>query len=288
MRYTSNPEMLDVYNRSSKFTFVSADITNPDVVAGLVKATDYVVHLAAETFVDSSIAGSRLFWEVNVLGTHELVEAVRRSAVQKLVHVSTDEVWGQALAPIRFVETSPYAPRNPYSASKAAADHLVRAAANTYGVPFNIVHFTNLYGPYQYPEKLIPKAIAYLMRGNKIPIYSDGSQEREWMHVDDAVTGLLSVLWDAPLGEAYALGGGECLTNMTVIQTLLRIMGGSEDDLVYVDDRPGHDFRYAVDASKAEAALGWSPRRKLLNDLPELVDWYRSDGAEWLRARMTS
>lgn len=282
--YTAIPERLAEYQQSPKFRFVKGDITDPTIMDELVAAADLVIHLAAETFVDKSIQGSRLFWEVNVMGTHNVVEACRRHQPQKLLHISTDEVWGHALGATRFTEQSRYRPRNPYAASKAAADHMVRAAATTYHLPYTIIHLTNLYGPFQYPEKLIPKSIINLMAGNKISVYGNGLQEREWMHVEDAVSGILAALWHAPAGESYALGSGQCLTNLGVLTMLLAHMGRSEADLEFVADRPGHDQRYAVDSTKAQTQLGWTATRELQRELPALIQWYQRH-TDWLEQR---
>jgi len=279
------PEQLDVYRSFPAFHFVEGSILGEELVTELLHTVDGVIHLAAETYVDKSIISSRPFWMTNVIGTLTLIEAACRSSLQKFVHVSTDEVWGQALGDVSFSENSPYRPRNPYAASKAAADHLVQSAGETYHLPHNIVHFTNLYGPFQHPEKLIPKTITHLMQGKKVPVFGKGAQMRAWLHVSDAVDGLLKVFWEAPVGEAFIVGSDICLQNIEVVSTILRLMDRSEESIAFVEDRPGHDFRYAVDCQKAHRLLGWTAEYSLMSALPSLIEWYQQNKV-WVEKRV--
>ncbi len=284
--YTSNPELLKDYNKVKKFRFVEGDIRDTDLVKELLKDKDYVIHLAAQTFVDNSINDSRIFFETNVLGTQSLLEAARASNIKKVIHVSTDEVWGEAMNGRSFTEKDVYNPRNPYSASKASSDHVVTSYGETYGINYNIVYLTNLVGPWQYPEKLIPSSIIKLILDTeKIKIYGDGKNIRTWLHVDDAINGILKVLKEAENKERYILGGKIEITNLELINKLLDLFGKSEYGIEFVSDRLGHDFRYAVDASKAKNILHWEPERGLDQILSETIDWYKLN-EEWWRKRI--
>lgn len=283
--YTSNPEILAELSKNNKFEFVRGDVRNEGLVSDLVSRHDHIIHLASETFVDKSIARSKDFFDVNVMGAHTVFEAARKSKIRKIVHASTDEVWGEAKPGTSFSESSPYAPRNPYSASKASADHLVRSFGETYGVPYNIVHFTNLYGPWQYPEKLIPKSIINLTQDRKISIYGDGQNIRVWLHVEDSINGLLRVLENGRDGESYALGSKDELTNMEVVRTLLEIFRKDEREIEFVADRPGHDLRYSVDYSKITRELGWEPQIEFREGVRDKVKWFKKHSDWWGRRR---
>lgn len=283
--YTSNPEIIPKLSKNSKFEFVRGDIRNEALINELASNHDHIIHLASETFVDKSIARSKEFFEINVMGTHAVFEAVRKAGIKKIVHASTDEVWGETKPGSSFTETSLYAPRNPYSASKASADHLVRAYGETYGIPYNIVHFINLYGPWQYPEKLIPKSIINLLEGRKVSIYGDGQNIRMWLHVEDSAIGLLRVLKEGKNGESYALGSKDELTNLEVVRTLLEFLGKDEREIEFMADRPGHDFRYSVDYSKIKRELGWEPNIIFREGLKQKVEWYRQNSDWWGRRR---
>ena len=283
LRYTANPEVIPDFSKNKKFEFVEGDIRDKDLVQRLVGRNDLIINLAAETFVDKSIASSRIFFEVNVLGTLSLLEASLNSSVIKFIQVSTDEVWGEAKQGMLFRETTPYAPRNPYAASKASADHVVRAFGETYGLPYNIVHFTNLYGPWQYPEKLIPLSIIRLLEGKKIQLYGDGRNIRTWLHVEDSISGLLRVIREGKKGESYALGSRDEKTNLELAKLLLSIFGKPETEIEFVEDRPGHDLRYAVDFSKIKRDLRWKPRVGFENGLKDKVEWFRQHSDWWGR-----
>lgn len=285
LRYTANPEVITDFSKNKKFEFVEGDIRNKDLVQRLVGRNDLVINLAAETFVDKSIASSRIFFEVNVLGTLSLLEASIDSEVKKFIQVSTDEVWGEAKQGMLFRETTPYAPRNPYAASKASADHMVRAFGKTYGLPYNIVHFTNLYGPWQYPEKLIPLSIVRLLEGKKIQLYGDGRNIRTWLHVEDSISGLLKVIREGKSAESYALGSHDEKANIEVARLLLSIFGKPETEIEFIEDRPGNDLRYAVDFSKIKRSLRWEPRVGFEDGLKDKIEWFRQHSDWWGRRR---
>lgn len=210
---------------------------------------------------------------------------MRLFGVTKLLQTSTDEVWGQVRPGEFFTESTPYAPRNPYAASKASADHMVRAFGETYGIPFNIVHFTNLYGPWQYPEKLIPVSIVKLLEGKKIQIHGEGNNIRTYLHVEDSIRGFLKVLKEGKPGESYALGTQDEKTNMEVARILLSVFGKSESEIEHVKDRPGNDMRYAVDYSKIKRELGWKPQIDFNDGIKDKIDWFRNHGDWWGRRR---
>lgn len=285
LRHTANPELIPNFSKSSKFKFINGDIRDQALVSNIVKENDIVINLAAETFVDNSIKNSKTFFETNVIGTHNLLEAVRSFGITKFLHTSTDEVWGQAKTNEFFTESTPYAPRNPYAASKASADHMVRAFGETYGIPFNIVHFTNLYGPWQYPEKLIPISIVRLLEDKKIQIYGEGNNIRTYLHVEDSIKGFMKVLKEGRVGESYALGTQDEKTNMEVARTLLSIFGKSENEIEHIKDRPGNDLRYAVNYSKIKHELGWEPQIDFNDGVKDKVEWFKKHGDWWGRRR---
>lgn len=283
---TSNPEILETAPLRERVDFFEIDIRDAEGVDRACEGADVLVHLAAETFVDRSLDAPGVFADVNVMGTLNLLRAARRHAIKRFVHVSTDEVFGHLESDGRFDEESPYLPRNPYSASKAASDHFVRAFGATWGLDFVMVHFTNLYGPYQYPEKLIPKAIARLKLGLPIQIYGDGSHVRGWLHVEDAADGLVQAMSRGASGASYIVGSQEECSNLDLARALLEIAGvDPARGISFVADRPGHDFRYAVDCSKARAELRWKPTRDLREGLRQTYAWYRASET-WLASRM--
>lgn len=285
LRYTSNPEILSRLERFGKLKFIKGDVKDCDLVKSLTKEKDYILHLAAQTFVDNSIKDSRIFFETNVLGTCSVFEAARLSKVRKVVLISTDEVWGEAKGNIKFTEKMPYNPRNPYSASKAASDHIATSFGETYGINYNIVYLTNLVGPWQYPEKLIPRSIINIMLNKKIDIYGDGKNVRNWLYVDDAIRGILLVLRKAKNKEKYILGSDIQITNLELIQLLLKLNKKGLKNLRFVEDRPGHDFRYAVDYSKVKSELGWEPRWDIIKMLSYTIKWFK-ENEKWWRKRI--
>ncbi|MEM7250600.1 MAG: dTDP-glucose 4,6-dehydratase [Pseudomonadota bacterium] len=283
--------------------FVEGDICDEGLVATLFATTpiDAVVHMAAESHVDRSIAEPHSFIQTNVLGTYHLLEAAREHWTANgdrhlFLHVSTDEVYGSLTAgDSPFTYDSPHRPNSPYSASKASADHLVRAWARTYGVPTAITHCSNNYGPWQWPEKLIPLIISNAIADQPLPIYGDGSQIRDWIHVLDHCDALLAVLQQGRRGETYLVGANNELSNLALVheicrhvdERLGRTAGTSARLITHVDDRPGHDIRYAIDAQKAERELNWRPTRSFDAGLREVVAWY-VDHQTWSNARRQS
>lgn len=284
LRTTANPENISCFSRSNKFEFIEGDIRDQSLVQNLVGKSDQVIHLAGETHVDKAIQNSRLFYEVNVLGTHTLLQASVDNKINKFLQISTDEVWGHSLHGVVFSEISPYAPRNPYSASKAAADHMVRSFGVTYDLPYNIVHFTNLYGPWQYPDKLIPKSILKLIEEQKLQIHGNGENMRMWLHVEDSVKGITTVLKNGINGESYALGSHDEKTNLEVAGTLLELFGQPMTEIEFVADRLGNDFRYCVDFSKIKTELGWQPQILFKDGVKDEISWYKEHG-DWLGRR---
>lgn len=285
LNYTANPERLSELAASNKFNFVHGDILDRALTNQLVAEHDYIINLAAQTFVDNSIADSGPFFETNVLGMLAILEAARVTPPRNILHVSTDEVWGEAKDERRFREDTPYAPRNPYAASKASADHILMAFSNTYGLSSNIVHLPNLLGPYQYPEKLIPASIVSLLTGRQICLHGSGNYARTWLDVSDAVTGILTVFCNGRDGERFIFGTEYELTNAEVIRRLLEFFGLGWDRVTYVPNRPGQDTRYAVDFSKARSTLGWHPTMTFDQSLARMAEWFVSN-PEWWKPRV--
>jgi dTDP-glucose 4,6-dehydratase len=297
--YAGNPENLQDLEQENSYHFIQADICDGNAVLQALEdyEVDAVVNFAAESHVDRSIDGPEPFVHTNVVGTLRLLEAFkayynsqtedRRSSL-RFLHVSTDEVYG-SLKPEdpAFCETTPYAPNSPYSASKASADHLVRAYHHTFGLPVLTTNCSNNYGPYQFPEKLIPLMILNACEGKNLPIYGDGSNIRDWLHVEDHCSGILSVLQQGRAGETYCIGGASEKTNMEVIDTLCNILdrhhpsGAPHNQLkTFVTDRPGHDHRYAIDFSKIKNELCWRPSYSFEEGMEQTVEWYLNH-QEW-------
>lgn len=286
---------------SPRYAFVQADITDGAAMraAFAEHRPTVVAHFAAETHVDRSITGAAAFVQTNVVGAHVMLETAlehwralpaNEQAAFRFLHVSTDEVFGSLGPDGRFDEKTPYDPRSPYSASKAGSDHLVSAYWHTYGLPTVVSNCSNNYGPYQFPEKLIPLMVLNAMEGRPLPVYGDGQNVRDWLFVEDHVRALEMLLTDGEPGETYCIGGGAERTNLQVVQTVCALMdemapplggGGRREDLItYVQDRPGHDRRYAIDASKIGRALGWAPRESFESGLRRTVRWYL-DNRDW-------
>ena len=299
LTYAGNPESLADVAASPRYRFVEGDIADREAVRALLRAEQptAVVNFAAETHVDRSIDDPASFVRTNVTGAFELLEAARvhlrehPSETFRFLHVSTDEVYGTLGATGAFSETTPYAPNSPYAASKAGADHLVRAYHETYRLPVLLTNCSNNYGPYQFPEKLIPLMILNAVEGKKLPIYGDGGNVRDWLYVEDHCEGILLVLRKGAPGAKYNIGGGNERTNLQVVDALCASLDAelpaaknpalaaaglrSYAELkTFVPDRPGHDRRYAIDASKIRAELGWSPRHAFESGLSETVRWY--------------
>lgn len=284
LEYTSNPEILSILNRYPNFKFIRGDVRNFELLKNIIQGKDFIIHLAAQTFVDKSITKGKEFFETNVIGTQTLLEAIRKNrGVKKLIHISTDEVWGEASEKRPFKEEMSYFPRNPYSASKAASDHTVVAYGETYGINYNIVHLVNLVGPWQYPEKFIPKSIVYLLSGKKITIYGTGKNVRTWLHVNDAARGVISTLQRGKPKRRYILGTDIRIANIDLAKKLIKILNLKQKScLKFVKDRPGHDFMYIVDWSRAKKELGWRPHKTSLNKiLRETIAWYKNNPSWW-------
>jgi dTDP-glucose 4,6-dehydratase len=270
-------------------TFVRADICDPDAIAKVLddhKIT-HIVNFAAETHVDRSILGSGPFVQANIVGTQVLLDAARARNIEKFLQVGTDEVYGtlpEDRPDLKFTEETPLQPNSPYSASKAAADCLVRAYFHTFNMPVLITRCSNNYGPYQFPEKVIPLFVTHLMEGKKVPLYGDGLNIRDWLHVEDHCEAILAVLTKGKPGEVYNVGGNNEITNRKITETILKEMGKNWDESVqYVKDRPGHDRRYAIDAGKIKRELGWEPKHRFDQSIKSTIQWYK-DHQDWWRA----
>jgi len=306
LTYASNLESLSSIDNSDRYHFVQADICNADVLKTILNdfQPDVVMHLAAESHVDRSIDGPAEFIQTNIVGTYQLLEVSRaywqslpgdKQSRFRFHHVSTDEVYGDLEGTDDlFLETTSYEPSSPYSASKASSDHLVRAWNRTYGLPIVITNCSNNYGPYQFPEKLIPHMILNAISGKALPVYGDGLQIRDWLHVEDHARALIKVALEANDGETYNIGGHNEVKNIDVVKTLCILLEDLvpnkpegvdryEDLITYVKDRPGHDVRYAIDASKIQRDLGWVPEETFETGLRKTVEWYLSNQAWWQR-----
>lgn len=289
LTYAGNPDNLRDLEGDSRYKFIKGDITDEAAVNEVVKGVDLIVHFAAESHVDRSIKNSADFIHTNVEGTRILLEAAKNNGNIRFHHISTDEVFG-SLGPDddKFTEETPYDPRSPYSASKAASDHLVRAYFHVHGLGVTISNCSNNYGPYQYPEKLIPLFITNLIEGKKVPVYGNGKNIRDWIHVDDHNRGVEAVIKKGKIGETYCLGGGNEKSNLEITNEILNIMGVGSDMIEYVKDRLGHDFRYAIDFSKAQRDLGWVPQIDFESGLRLTVDWYKNNQSWWKKLKNLS
>ena len=283
LTYAGNLENLRDVEDNKNYQFIKGDICDADLVDELVKDIDLIVHFAAESHVDRSIQNSEDFIKTNIEGTRVLLDAAKNNGNIRFHHVSTDEVFGAlSLDDAPFNENTPYDPRSPYSASKAASDHLVRAYFHTHKLPITISNCTNNYGPFQFPEKLIPLFITNLMEGKKVPVYGEGKNIRDWIYVDDHNAGVDAVIKKGKIGETYCLGGENEITNLEITKKILGLTGKGEEMIEYVKDRPGHDLRYAMDITKAKNELGWEPKLKFEEGLKKTVEWYK-DNEEWWR-----
>ena len=297
LTYAGNLKSLASVKDSDRYSFSKTNICSTNEIRDLFKSfkPDAVMHLAAETHVDRSIDGPKQFIETNIMGTYNLLEASREylqtlSETEKkkfrFHHISTDEVYGSLQDGCFFTEDTPYDPSSPYSASKASSDHLVRAWNKTFDLPVIITNCSNNYGPYQFPEKLIPLVILKIMKGEMLPVYGNGLQVRDWLHVEDHVEAIYQVIQKGEIGETYNIGANNQITNIEVVKMLCDyvdqhdgypVSGFSSRDLInFVEDRPGHDTRYAIDASKIINEIGWKPRKSFTEGLSETVNWYMS------------
>ena len=289
LTYAGNIENLKDIADNHNYEFVKGDICDVELVNDIAKNIDLIVHFAAETHVDRSIANSSDFIRTNVEGTRNLLDAAKNNGSIRFHHISTDEVFG-ALSPDdpKFNEKTPYDPRSPYSASKAASDHLVRAYWHTHKLPITISNCTNNYGPYQYPEKVLPLFITNLLDGKKVPVYAEGKNVRDWIYVDDHNRGVDLIINKGRIGDTYCLGANNELTNIELTRKVLQSMNISDEMIEYVADRPGHDFRYAMDASKIQTELGWAPEMNFEQGLAETIKWYQENEEWWRRLKAHS
>ncbi|WNQ12894.1 dTDP-glucose 4,6-dehydratase [Paenibacillus aurantius] len=282
LTYAGNPDNLTGVRAHQGYSFVQGDIADEGRVEEIFSGgLDAVVHFAAESHVDRSVKDPGVFVRTNVNGTQVLLEAARKHGVSRFVHVSTDEVYGSLGDTGLFTEETPLAPNSPYSASKAGSDLLVRAYVETFGLPAVITRCSNNYGPYQFPEKLIPLMISRAVKGEPLPVYGDGLNVRDWLYVEDHCSAIDLVLHGGRPGEVYNVGGNNERTNLQIVRTILEELGRPESLITFVEDRPGHDRRYGIDASKIRNELGWSPAYPFERGIRETIGWYRSH-PEWL------
>lgn len=286
LTYAGNLENLRDIEKNPNYKFIKGDIAEKDLANNLVRESDIIVNFAAESHVDRSILDSTDFIHTNILGTHNLLEAARKNRLKRFHHVSTDEVYGH-LGPNdpAFNEKTPYAPRSPYSASKAAADHLVMAYFHTYGLPVTISNCSNNYGPYQFPEKLHGLFITNLLEGNKVPVYGDGQQVRDWLFVEDHCEAIDKIIHGGKIGETYCVGGNCEKSNLEITRKILEILGKKKEMIEYVKDRPGHDRRYAMDYAKIKKELSWEPQTGFEEGMQKTVEWYKNNEDWWKKIK---
>jgi dTDP-glucose 4,6-dehydratase len=281
LTYAGNSKNLEGLDES-RFGFVKGDICDEATINNAVAAADSVVHFAAETHVDNSVHDPRPFIDSNILGTYQVLEAVRKHK-KRLHHISTDEVYGDLeLNDPKFNENTPYNPSSPYSASKAASDHLVRAWIRSFGVEATISNCSNNYGPYQHVEKFIPRQITEILESRRPKLYGSGQNIRDWIHAEDHSSGVLAILEKGKVGETYLIGADGEKTNKEVVEMILELMGKDADDYERVNDRPGHDLRYAIDSAKLRSQLGWQPKYTDFKDgLTNTIEWYKANQDWW-------
>lgn len=283
LTYAGNLENLYDVKDNPNYEFVNGDICDKDLVTQIVSGVDMIVNFAAETHVDRSITGPEIFIETNIKGTMTLLQAAKEFNIERYLQVSTDEVYGTLGNTGYFTETTPIAPNSPYSASKAGADMLVRAYYETYKVPTLITRCSNNYGPYQYPEKLIPFFISRLLRGEKVPVYGDGLNVRDWLYVYDHCAAIDAVLHKGRVGEVYNIGGHNEKTNLEITHLILDAMNKDESSIEYVQDRLGHDRRYAISNDKITSELGWKPSVTFEEGILLTIDWYLNNKS-WMES----
>ncbi len=265
---------------SDAYEFIKGDICDVELTGKLARRHEVIINFAAESHVDRSIGSSRDFIETNVVGTHTLLEAAKSEGVSKFLQVSTDEVYG-SISKGSWDENAPLLPNSPYAASKASADLISRSFFRTYGLDIRITRCSNNYGPNQYPEKIIPLFVTNLMQDQKVPLYGDGLNVRDWLHVDDHCRGIFLALTVGSPGEIYNIGGGTAMTNMELAKKILKVMGKDEENINFVEDRLGHDFRYSVNYDKISQNLGYAPEVNFEEGIRKTIDWYRDNEAWW-------
>lgn len=284
LTYAGNLENLKSVESNPNYTFVKADITDVQAMDALFsQGVDVVVNFAAESHVDRSILEPDVFVKTNVLGTQVLLDAAKKYSVTKFVQVSTDEVYGTLGATGLFTEDTPLTPNSPYSASKAGGDLLVRAYHETFGLPVNITRCSNNYGPYQFPEKLIPLMISRALADQALPVYGDGMNIRDWLYVEDHCSAIDLVIHQGIVGEVYNIGGNNERTNVHIVKTILQELGKADSLITYVQDRPGHDRRYGIDPAKITNELGWKPKHTFETGIKETIHWYLNNKQWWTR-----
>jgi dTDP-glucose 4,6-dehydratase len=282
LTYAGNLENVKEVENEPNYRFVKGDITDRELIESLfAEGIDAVVNFAAESHVDRSIVDPGIFVKTNVQGTQVLLDAAKKYGVKKYIQISTDEVYGTLGETGYFTETTPLAPNSPYSASKAGADLLVRAYHETYGLPVNITRCSNNYGPYHFPEKLIPLMIINALNDQPLPVYGDGLNVRDWLHVEDHCSAIDLVLHKGRDGEVYNIGGNNERTNIEVVKAILRYLNKPESLITFVEDRLGHDRRYAIDATKIRKELGWQPKYTFEEGLKKTIDWYLDNRSWW-------
>lgn len=285
LTYAGNLENLKESEENSNYQFVKGSITDKELINSLFEKYkfDYVINFAAESHVDRSILGSEVFYTTNVIGTNVLLEASKRFGIERFLQVSTDEVYGSLGAEGFFTEQTPISPNSPYSSSKAAADLMAQAFHHTYGLPILITRCSNNYGPYQFPEKLIPLMILNTLSDKKLPVYGDGLNVRDWIYVVDHNLAVEMVLEKGKIGEVYNIGAEREMKNIDIVKLILEKLNKSENLIEYVKDRPGHDRRYAIDASKIKTELSWKPQFDFEEAISKTIDWYLENKNWWER-----
>lgn len=281
LTYAGNIETLEDVKNNPRYNFIHGDIRDKILVQNLTAEVDAIVNFAAESHVDRSITGPEIFIDTNIKGTLNLLQAAKEHKLQRYLQVSTDEVYGSLGKTGYFYETTPIAPNSPYSASKASADMIVRSYFETYKLPVLTTRCSNNYGPYQYPEKLIPFFIMQLLKGEKVPVYGDGLNVRDWLYVYDHCSAIDTVLHKGRVGEVYNIGGHNEKTNLEITNIILEAMGKDESSIRYVEDRLGHDRRYAIDNTKIQTELGWEPSLVFEEGIKLTLDWYLNN-QEWI------
>ena len=282
LTYAGNIENLDDVKNNPNYEFIHGNICDKQLVRELVHDVNFIINFAAESHVDRSITGPEIFIETNVSGTLNLLQAAKEAKTERYLQVSTDEVYGSLGKTGYFYETSPIAPNSPYSASKAGADLLVRAYFETYKMPVLTTRCSNNYGPYQFPEKLIPLFISNLLKGEKVPVYGDGMNIRDWLYVYDHCSAIDTVLHQGRIGEIYNIGGNNEKANIEITKLLIKELGKDESSIKYVEDRLGHDRRYAIDSSKIQNELGWKPSVTFEEGIKITIDWYLNN-QDWIK-----
>ena len=285
LTYAGNLENLKAAEKHTNYTFVKGDICNGELIDFLFSkySFNYVINFAAESHVDRSILGSEVFFKSNVMGTNNLLEAARRYKVERFLQISTDEVYGSLGAEGYFTETTPLSPNSPYSSSKASADMMAMSFYHTYGLPVLITRCSNNYGQLQFPEKLIPLMIINALNNKKLPVYGDGLNVRDWIYVIDHNRAVEKVLEHGRVGEVYNIGAEREMQNIEIVKLILDKLGKTEELIKYVKDRPGHDRRYAIDATKIKNELGWEPKYTFEEAMSNTVDWYLQNKEWWNR-----